>query len=195
MAMIYLRENALEYSIDKAHIAAIGFSAGGHLTGMLGTMFEDTEVLSAFGKRASLIRPDAIILSYAVITMQEEWSHGGTKRVISDNGKIPQDKLSIEKRVTPQSSPAFIWHTMEDNAVPVENSLLLANAYRKEGVPFSLHIFEHGWHGLSLCNEETHNQTARDEEVSYVGAWQKLSYDWLRACGFVVKSLKNNNKR
>ena len=97
------------------------------------------------------------------------------------------DRLSVEKRVSKDSAPAFIWHTAADDGVPVENSLLLASAYRKHNVPFALHIFERGWHGLSLLSDETCDQTERDKEIASVSAWSGLALDWLKDRGFYVK--------
>lgn len=187
MAMVYIRENADKYGIDPNSIAAIGFSAGGHLTGMLATMSGEQEIRDALGARYSLAKPNAVILSYPVITMEDRFTHGDTRRVISGDGAVPYDKLSIEKRVTDNSVPAFIWHTMEDTAVPVENSLYLASAYKKAGVPFALHIFERGFHGLSLCNEEVFDSEDIYKSFGHVEKWFDLALDWLKMRGFVVK--------
>lgn len=188
MAMAYIREHAEEYCVDGEKVAAVGFSAGGHLTGMLATMYGEKEVKDALGERAALVRPDAAIFSYPVVTTEDAFTHGTTKQIISGNGAIPPEKVSIEKRVTSDSVPAFIWHTFEDDCVPVENSLLLACAYKKAGVPFALHIFEKGWHGLSLSNAEVNNQTPADLALAPVGKWVELALDWLQARGFAVKT-------
>lgn len=186
MAIAYLRENAAKYCIEKSKIAVIGFSAGGHLSGLLATVKED-EISDVLGELAKYARPDAAILSYPVVTMADSITHEGSQRVISRNGAINSDKLSLERRVISDSTPAFIWHTSEDGCVPVENSFLLASAYRKAGVPFSLHIFEKGWHGLSLCNEEVNNQTSDDSALSSIGKWVELALDWLESRAFAVK--------
>ncbi len=185
LAVAYIRENASRFCADALHVAAVGFSAGGHLAGLLATVREE-EIKEALGDKANLVRPNAVILSYPVITMTDGLTHEGTQRTIS-GGVVPCDVLSIEKRVTKDSAPAFIWHTSEDDCVPVENSLLLAEAYRKAGVPFNLHIFERGWHGLSLNNAETSDETKEDEAIAYVGKWVTLALDWLASRGFCVK--------
>lgn len=185
MAMRYIRKNASRYGVNADRVAAIGFSAGGHLAGLLATVTdEETARAGAEGK----IRPDAAVLSYPVVTMLDGLTHEGTRRIASDNGRIAYDLLSVERRVGKNSSPAFIWHTAEDNCVPVENSLLLASAYKKAGVPFSLHIFEKGWHGLSLCNCETDNRTDGDIRLAHIGKWAELALDWLAARGFTVET-------
>ena len=188
MAVSYLRENAEKYGIDPHHIAAVGFSAGGHLTGMLATMYGVPEVTEAY-RSACSPRPDAVVMSYPVVTMQDGLTHEGTRSIISDGGAIPYEKLSLENRVTESSAPAWIWHTSEDNCVPVENSMLLASAYRRAHVPFSLHIFEKGWHGLSLCDWEVNNQTEGEVALTPVGKWVDLALDWLTDRGFTVRVL------
>lgn len=184
-AMRFIRENAKKYCVDPKKVAAIGFSAGGHLAGLLATATKEEEN-AAPCKEELATRPDAVVLSYPVVTMGIK-THAGTRDVISGNGALPYDTLSIEKRVSKESAPAFIWHTFEDTCVPVENSLLLASAYRSAGVPFSLHIFEKGWHGLSVCTAETHDQYEHDKEIAYIGKWFSLALDWLTARGFTVK--------
>lgn len=182
MAMAYIRENAARYCIDGKKVAAIGFSAGGHLAGLLATATKgETKSIPV----KTPVRPDAVILSYPVVTMGK-YTHEGTRNVITDGGKIPYDVLSVERRVAKESVPAFIWHTTEDHCVPVENSLMLAEAYRREGVPFGMVIFEKGWHGLSLCNAETDDRNECDLRISSAGKWLTLALDWLSARGFDV---------
>lgn len=187
MAICYIRENAESYGIDTTKVAAIGFSAGGHLTGMLATMYGEREVRQALGKRAQFVRPDAAVFSYPVVTTEDGYTHENTRRVISADGTLPYEKLSIEKRVTADSVPAFIWHTMEDDCVPVENSFFLASAYRKAGVPFALHIFEKGGHGLSLCNGEVCDNEEAVSRLGRVDKWIELAFDWLELRGFKVR--------
>ncbi len=182
MAMAYIKENAEEYHVDKNHVGIIGFSAGGHLSGLTITA-TDEEKAFLNGRPCT---PDAAILSYPVVTLGV-LTHGGSRDVITDNGRIAYDKLSVEKRVTVNTTPAFIWATLEDDCVPVENSLMLANAYKKVGVPFSIHIFEKGWHGLSLSNIEVNDDNPWDRDLSCVGKWLDLSLDWLKSRGFMIK--------
>ena len=186
MAMIYLRENAAKYGLDPAHIAAIGFSAGAHLAGMLSLLAGRPEITSVLGERAASARPDAVVLAYPVITMGE-WAHEGSRDVITDGDEALKELLSLEKQVTKEAPPVFLWHTQEDVCVPVENSLLLAAAYRRAGAPFALHIFEHGPHGMSLASPETNDQTEYDRFLAPVGKWLPLSLDWLKSRGFSVR--------
>jgi acetyl esterase/lipase len=181
MAMIYIKENAYKYNIDKKNVAAIGFSAGGHLCGCLATIFDDENIVKNFGEeRAELVKPTAVILSYAVLSSENTIWHEGSFVNVSNNNKELINYLSLEKQVNKNSSPAFIWHTMEDTCVPVENSLLYAKKCKEEGVPFELHIFEKGGHGLSVCNQKSDGIDIVDEVRQNVGEWVKLSINWLR---------------
>lgn len=179
MAMAYIRENAQKLGVKPDKIAAIGFSAGGHLTGMLATLFDRAEVKAALNEKAALARPDAVILSYPVISSGEKAHMGSFDNLCGDNDDLKK-ALSLEKCVNEKSSPAFIWATADDNAVPSENSLYMALAYKAAGVPFELHIFENGVHGLSLATAETGGINKP------VQKWLELSVTWLYEHGFVL---------
>lgn len=185
LAMAYIRGNTEKYGIDKQKVCATGFSAGGHLAGLLATVKEDEAEL--IGQTPDRIRPDGVILAYPVVTMGE-YTHCDTRRNITGGEETLYCKLSVEKRVDKNSSPAFIWHTFEDDCVPVENSLTLANAYRRANAPFALHIFERGGHGLSLADDETCDLKAGQEYIKSVSKWFDLSLDWLKSRGFEVKT-------
>lgn len=182
MAMIYIRENAEKFAVNKERVAAIGFSAGGHLAGMLGIIPEEKEAKDVLGEKVKLARPDAVVLSYPVVTGGEKAHFGSFKNLCADDGKLIE-RLSLETRVNGSSAPAFIWATANDNCVPSENSLLLAAAYKRAGVPFELHIFEDGQHGLSLSTEETQYPNEA------VAAWVKLCNKWLTSHGFTIKTI------
>ena len=185
MAVAYIKENAEKLSVDKDHVSVVGFSAGGHLAGSLATLFKDKFVVEYLKDKAELARPDAVILSYPVITTKKE-THGGTARVVSNGKQDIRDYMSLEDRVTKDSVPAFIWATVDDGCVPCENSLMMASAYKKNGVPFELHIFESGVHGLSLCTRET-ARTDDDELINApVEKWFKMAITWLKNRGFKI---------
>ena len=178
MAMAYIREKANEHFTDESKVASIGFSAGGHLCGMLATMYDSKEVTKVLGNRK--VRPDAVVLSYPVI-LSCEFAHQGSIDVLTGGKREKDEYFSLDKRVNENSSPAFIWATFEDTCVPCENSLTMATAYRKAGVPFELHIYEHGCHGLSICSAETAN------EFPYASGWLELTVSWLKSRGFVTE--------
>ncbi len=179
MAMAYIRENAKELLVLEDKVAVIGFSAGGHLTGMLGTMYNEQVLKDYLKERASLCRPDALVFSYAVLTSDEN-AHKGSLENISGGDRVLANKLSIANAVNKNTPPCFIWHTVTDDVVMVENSLEMASALRKAGVGFELHLFEEGGHGLSLATQET----LRINEP--VQKWVSLCLTWLRKKGFDI---------
>lgn len=152
-AVRVIRQNSAEYKIDPKRIVIYGGSAGGHLSASLCTHFADVtdpkEELQAFSNR-----PDAAILSYPVIT-SGEYTHIYSIQALV--GKEPAaeelEYFSLEKQVTENTPPCFVWQTVEDGLVPVENSYLFAKALRQKGVPFAHMVFPNGNHGLSVASE------------------------------------------
>ncbi|MBQ9756249.1 MAG: alpha/beta hydrolase [Clostridia bacterium] len=180
MAMAYIRKNAKKLGVDNDHVSAVGFSAGGHLCGMLATLFNAPELYDTLGKDAEYCRPDAVILSYPVITSGEK-AHKGSIENLSGRDESLYERLSLEKQVTKNSPPAFIWTTTTDACVPMENSIYMAMAYRENGVPFELHVFESGQHGLSVAELETNIENVPVQQ------WIPLSITWLKNRGFKIK--------
>lgn len=131
LAMRFLRENGAAFGVDPTQIAAVGFSAGGHLCGTLGTLFDAPEVADL--GPGSMLRPDGLGLCYPVAV-----SWGNTHRGSFDNisGGDPElmGRLSLDRLVRPDMPPVFLWHTRDDGSVPCRNSLLLANAPEAVGV-------------------------------------------------------------
>ena len=182
--MSVLRQHADKLFVDPAHVGAIGFSAGGNLAAMLATMHGDKAVQAVLGN--GNYRADAVVLSYAVATTGERTSHGGTSKIISGGDPALRKKVSPDLLVRSDSSPVFIWHTMEDDAVPVEGVMLYAEACKKHGVPFAMHIFEHGWHGLGLCDDVVNERLSETVAAERVDKWFPLAIDWLNSRGFKV---------
>ena len=177
-AVRLVRANATEWRLDPKRIGIIGSSAGGHLAATLLTHFDagDTNAADVVERQSS--RPDAGILCYAVITMGK-FTHQGSKSNLLGTNSSPAlvEELSNELRVTKETPPCFIWHTFEDKTVALENSLQFAAALRKAGVPFDLHVYEKGGHGMGLGSRENDP-----------GKFHPWAYDciyWLKTKAFV----------
>ncbi|MDE3065987.1 MAG: alpha/beta hydrolase [Verrucomicrobiota bacterium] len=153
-AMRWVRAHAADYRIDPQRIGIMGSSAGGHLAATLLTHFDagNPEADDPVARQSS--RPDLGILCYAVITMGK-YTHQGSKENLL--GKHPSPRLvkllSDELQVTGDTPQCFIWCTYEDKTVPMENSLMFAEALRKHHVPFALHIYQNGGHGMGLADK------------------------------------------
>lgn len=173
-AIRFVRANAAKWRIDPSHIAVLGFSAGGHLAACTATMFDDNVTSPVDDIDKVSARPDAAILCYPVVSFGEFRHNGSMVNLLGENP--PEElrrRMSVENAVTVQTPPMFIWTTVDDQAVPMENSLLLANALRRNNVPFSLHVFPSGRHGLGLA-----------ADCPDVGQWTTICDEWLRKLGF-----------
>jgi acetyl esterase/lipase len=171
-----VRQNAGKWLVDPNKIAVCGFSAGGHLAANLAVDSDNPEILAAAKAQKGENKPNAAILCYPVLTAGER-AHRGSFENLTGGDEALTEKLSLEKLVSPKTPPTFLWHTAEDGAVPVENSLLFAGALRKNGVPFALHIFEKGSHGLSTADAETAAEPAG--VMPQVARWLTLCIEWL----------------
>ena len=150
-AVRMVRGFAKRDGLDPARVGVMGSSAGGHLASTIATHFDAGKPDATDPIERESSRPDLAILCYPVISFGE-FTHAGSKRQLLGGDPAPElvRLLSNELQVTKETPPCFLWHTIEDKAVPVENSLLFASALRRAGVPFSLHIYEKGAHGLGL---------------------------------------------
>lgn len=150
-ALRYVRSHAVEWGIDPNKIGIIGCSAGGHLTVTAATHFDAGDPQSSDPVERVSSRPDVAIVCYAVVTMLESSSERTMKNLLGDNPSLELKRyLSAELQVTTQTPPCFVWHTGEDAVVPVENAFLFASALRRNNVPFDLHIYQKGDHGVGL---------------------------------------------
>jgi len=174
-----VRHRSKEWRIDAKRVGILGFSAGGHLAASAATIFDDGDPQAADPVDREPCRPDAAILCYPVITFGE-YRHDGSMRNLLGKNPAPalREQMSLETRVTARTPPVFLWHTSDDPVVPVENSLLFAAALRARKVPFALHVFPHGPHGMGLA------QGGRGAAAPEVRQWTALAAVWLRAIGF-----------
>ncbi len=183
MAMRYLREHAEEMEIDPDQIAAIGFSAGGHLCGTLGTMFDCPEVADI--GPAELLRPDALGLCYPVAVSWGK-THEGSFENLTGGDTALRERLSLDRLVRPDMPPVFLWHTRDDGSVPSRNSLVLASALEAAGVDFALHIYRHGPHGLSTGDIQSNHREKIPEISKDVVEWPEKMMDFFEEIGFRI---------
>lgn len=175
-AIRLVRHHATTWRVDPARILILGFSAGGHLAASATTIHDGGDPGASDPVARQSCRPDGAILCYPVITLGEH-RHDGSRRNLLGDTPDPAlvESLSLETRVDARTPPCFLWHTADDGAVPVQNSLLFASALARHRVPHALHVFAHGRHGLGLAQD---HPEAR--------AWTGLCATWLRAMGFAA---------
>lgn len=178
-AVCHLKENAKEYRLDPDKIFVQGFSAGGHLAASLGVFWNKPFLKEAFGVGSEMFRPAGLILSYPVINSAEFAHESSFRCLLGDRYDTMREEMSLEKQVTKDTPPTFLWHTAEDELVPVENSVLFFMALKNAGVSAELHIYPHGEHGLALANAET-DMPGRNMVKEECQGWIRLAEMWIR---------------
>ena len=175
-AVRLVRHRAAEWHVDRHRVGIIGFSAGGHLASTLSTHFDLGRMSAEDRVQRESCRPDFAILCYPVIGLGKPYTHRGSQRNLL--GSAPDPKLvaefSNEDRVTRDTPPTFLWHTRDDRAVPVANSVHYFEAMVRHGVPGELHVFQKGRHGLGLAQRQPG-----------ASAWPKLLEAWLKQQGIL----------
>ena len=176
-AMRLVRSKAAEWGIDTNRVGIIGSSAGGHLASTLLTHFDAGQPDASDPVERQSSRPDLGVLCYPVITMGELTHKGSRKNLLGTNPpSVLVQLLSNELQVTSNTPPCFVWHTVEDKAVPVENSLQFANALQSHDVKYELHLYEKGGHGMGLGTREWNPEKRHP--------WVAECERWLREQGF-----------
>ena len=170
-----LRAVRVVRAMGYARVAVLGFSAGGNLACCAATLYTPGDEQAEDPVERLDSRPDALVSCYSVVSLCQNTHVGSLCALLGDQYKnlALQRRYSAELNVTADTPPAFIWHTAQDASVPAENSLNLAMACSRAGVPYELHIFPEGKHGLGLAHEVP--DTAR---------WMALCLHWLSAGGF-----------
>lgn len=174
-AVATVREHAEEWHIDPERIFVLGFSAGGHLASSLGVFWNREFLSRPLGRTAEQLRPRGVIACYPVISSGPSAHARSFEVLLGDRPLTDRETLSLEKQVSPDTPPFFLWHTAADENVSVRNSLLMAEALQQQGISFELHIFPEGPHGLCLSTPET-GAVARG-----CAKWVELAVDWARA--------------
>ena len=170
-----LRAIRLVRSLEYGRVGIIGFSAGGHVACSAATLYTPGDPAAADPLERLSSRPDAFVSSYSVVSFPS-FRHQRSMECLLGEWKEDaalQRRFSAELNVTKDTPPGFIWHSRNDQTVPVENSLMLATALSVQGVPYELHIFPAGRHGAGVASPDPR-----------AAAWSGLCIDWLRSLGF-----------
>lgn len=179
-AVAYVRDHAARYHVEPDKIAVMGYSAGGHLAASLGVRWQEPWLSACLERSPDEIRPDGMILCYPVITGGPFTHAGSMENLLGTADRTAWEAQSLENLVSAQTPPAFLWHTYEDGAVPVENSLLFFTAMRRCGVSGELHIYPRGVHGLSLGNRLSCDPSAQPDYLQpEVENWLEMAVRWL----------------
>ncbi len=151
-AMKYIRDHAEELHIDPDYVFATGFSAGGHLTAALGSLWDNDMIEEKLGMTKGYNRPTATVLGYPVISGLEHGHRGSINNILRDerDEEEARKSVSLELWVSEKTAPCFLWATRTDDVVPVQNTLLYAKALADNKVPFELHVYPRGPHALSI---------------------------------------------
>lgn len=174
-----IHRNAEAWNCDESFVAILGFSAGGHLAALYSNAYDWPEVREVLPESKPV---QASVLCYPVISADPAVAHMGSFECLL--GHLPltaeeTERFSCDRLVRDTTPPAFLWHTSEDNCVPVQNSLRYATALADHHVPFELHIFPYGYHGMSICTRET-----LDGEITpgmqHAQCWVEESCRWLK---------------
>ncbi|NNE75664.1 MAG: alpha/beta hydrolase, partial [Pricia sp.] len=169
-AIRLVRSKSEEYHIDSENIGIIGFSAGGHLASTLGTHFNEKVYAPLDSVDVVSARPDFMALIYPVITFTQPTKHSGTQKALLGENTTPELErhFSNELHVTKDTPPTLLVHATDDEAVPVENSLLFYKALKEKGVSATMHLYPQGGHGFSLARTDHH-----------LRGWTERLFEWI----------------
>lgn len=179
-SVAYIREHAVRYAVDPDKILVAGFSAGAHLAASLGCFWDKEWLEKKMQMAKASYQPNGMILAYPVITSGVFAHRGSFENLMGGEACAELEReLSLEHQVTDRVPPVFMWHTFEDGTVPLENSMLFAEALRKAGVNFEYHVFPHGGHGYALATKETALKDGVEIEPQ-CEQWIGLCRNWLK---------------
>ena len=174
-----LREKAEEWHIDTKKIILMGSSAGGHLAASYSCFWTRAFLREALGCGREMLRPNGLMLNYPVITSGEYAHRDSFYNLLQDRYEELVEEMSLEHQVNENNPPAFVWHTITDGLVPVENSMLFVKAMRDKNIPAELHIYSQGGHGIGVASEVTATEYWV-EIVPICQSWVNLAITWIQ---------------
>nr|WP_317283495.1 alpha/beta hydrolase [uncultured Sellimonas sp.] len=176
--MKMLREHAKEWYIDSKKIVIQGSSAGGHLAAMVSTYWNNKKLAEILETTTEMLRPNGQILSYPVITTGKYRHEGSFKNLLGNFFEDYKGVCSVEENVSQYTPKTFIWHTFEDAAVPVENSLMYVKALVKANIQVEFHLFPYGVHGLGTATPLSLSSDGRGVQKQ-CAIWMDLAKEWI----------------
>jgi acetyl esterase/lipase len=169
-AMRLVRYHARDWGIKADRIGIMGFSAGGHLASSLSTHYDSGNPASPDPIERISCRPDFSILMYPVISFTGDFQHSGSRQALVGEDEELMNYFSNELQVTEDTPPAILIHSTDDNAVPVENSIVYYQALVKNGISAEMHIYPYGGHGYSLATGQGH-----------LAGWTERVWEWVKS--------------
>ena len=176
VVMNYIRQHEKEFDLIPNSLSVIGFSAGGHLVASYGYLYP--ELAKELNYEPSMIRPQAILMGYPV-TIFNEFTHQGTKEIITCGEESLKEKLTVPPHITKDYPPTFVWATKDDEMVPVINTISLAEALEKSGVKHQCLVYESGRHGASMDNRSVYLRNDITEKMEDIRDWPSLAADFV----------------
>lgn len=187
LTLVFIRENCHEFNVNPDKIGVIGFSAGGHLAASLGVHWNSDWLKEAVGSEPRWFRPNYQVLSYPILNyvLNEEIANergiGDPKfmsmaaRMVFGAEQKPEivERSIVKDFVNEDTPPTFVWHTLQDKLVFIQNSIEFVEALENNRVPWEFHTFNSGEHGLSLASEITGRVDKRAQQ------WNGLMFSWL----------------
>ncbi|MDP4097987.1 alpha/beta hydrolase [Paenibacillus sp. P96] len=192
-AIAMVRDRAGEWLVDPEQIAVCGFSAGGHVAAASGVFWSKPFIYETLQEEPMKLKPNALILAYPVIhfndwprsaVFTEDKGLSEAERAFTNifgtphPGKELREQYGLHLHVNASVPPSFLWHTADDSVVSVRNSLDFAAALTEHQVPYELHVFPQGVHGLSLADQTTATHPEQVNERCQI--WINLATAWLK---------------
>lgn len=190
-AFLTIRAHAAEWLVDVDRIAICGFSAGGHNCAMYSVYWQDLVLSEFFDAEPAMFKPAAAILGYPICDYRLMFGliTDPIAQMVSDAASIAYmgtktpsaellETLSPALHISNNTPPTFLWTTAGDALVPAENTTRMANALAQAGIPFEVHIFEEGPHGLSLADQATAGSLQEINADAQI--WIELAAIWLK---------------